>query len=126
MNYGIYIYFDGSDLHDIANDFRNEMKAFIEKDKSIKLVDILHPRDEDMEEDDLTDWDMGINFELSKRSEKEIEELLFYFSQLSSKFDRDFAVGYYNQKNGMSEDIGFIEIGKDYSGILDVIRQLKN
>lgn len=126
MNYGIYIYFDGSDLHEIADDFRTKTKDFLQGENRIELVDILHPRDENMEEDNLTDWDLGVSFNLSDLKLKEIEELLVYFSQLVSGFDHDFAVGYHDKKTGISEDIGFIESDGDYSGTLKILKELKN
>jgi hypothetical protein len=124
MSYGIYIYFDGSDLHEIAEDFREEMKSLSERYHFLIFVDNLHPKEPDMEEDDLPDWDMGINFDLADPSEEELKELLSFFSGITDKYDHGFAVGYYEKKTGMNEDIGFLEKGKDFAGILGVLKQL--
>jgi hypothetical protein len=79
-----------------------------------------------MKEDDLTDWDLGVSFDLHDLSMREIEELFFYFSQLALDYDHDFAVGYYDKETGISEDFGFIEPNGECAGITKILKELKS
>ena len=124
MNYTIYIYHDGFDLHEIVDRLSQEVKKLVGQIPSILFVDNLFPKDEDMDEDDLPQWDFGVNFDIHSVNNQNLEYILSTFQTLADQTQRDFAVGYVNQ-NDLSEDIGFIRPSRSNKDILAILKELK-
>lgn len=120
MKKHIYIYADGSDLHDTWQQMKERILGFSNNQK-VRFIDDRLPRDDSMEEDDLPDWNFGINFDLNDLSDEELNEWFFFFQNLGSSFGRDFAVGYYEEKSGISEDFGYIQREKSYDKLFEVV-----
>ena len=125
MSYLIYIYVDGSDNDTFKDQFIAEITALVCKSNGLFFVDDLFPREAGMREEDLPDWNLGVNFELSELKEGEIKEVIAFFVCLATKSRRDFVVGYLDRKLAFTEDIGFIEAFKPEDKIIDVLLSLK-
>lgn len=110
---GLYIYIDGSDLEGISETIETSIQKWIQdKEYKVNVVNHLHERTPDLRQDDLTDWDLGININYEELAK--LDEITDFLYDLAVKNKRDFAVGYYDEVSGVSEDIGFFgnECGK--------------
>ena len=80
MKYQIYIYVDGSDLWDVVETIKNRIIEYIgNNDSRIRFIDDRYERTEDMHEDDLPDWNLGVNYFLDTLTKDEITELMHFF-----------------------------------------------
>jgi hypothetical protein len=62
----VYIYIDGSDLHEIEQSMSKEINNWLYREKiNGHLVNAMHERTPDLKEDDYPDWDLGINFDIA-------------------------------------------------------------
>lgn len=124
MRYTIYIYVDGSNLQEIHKEFRSKITQFIESE-DIVLVDDLYPRDDTMNEDDLPDWNLGVNFDPQQFTDEKLELILAFFHGLAGTSGREFSVGYYDHKNGINQDFGTIEKEAIYDTELKILKEIK-
>src|SRR5688572_23421367 len=98
MRFGIYIYVDGSDLHDVAEPLKNRLTELASQFPQLRVIDDRFERTPDMHPEDLPDWNLGLNFDLSRESTSFVPHLLESIKALSRESGRDFAVGYYDRR----------------------------
>lgn len=102
----IYIYIDGSDSEDIADPLVAELDTWSQSiNFPIKVVNYRHERTPDLEPEDFEQWDIGINYEYTSNSQ--LESIVNFLFKLGLKYERDFALGYYSKKLGISEDLTY-------------------
>ena len=124
MRFGIYIYVDGSDLHDVADLLLRRLGEIAREFPHVRVIDDRFEKTPDMQPDDLPDWNLGLNFDLDHISVGHVARLLESIRLLAQESGRDFAVGYYDRRSKIDEDIGFIEPAKDFTGISRVLESL--
>ena len=126
MRYQIYIYADGSDLWDVVNTIKSRITEYTRNDDNrIKLIDDRYEKTADMHEDDLPDWNLGVNYTLGALTTNETFELMQLFQKISVDTERDFAVGYFDTVTKIDENIGFIEKHKPVDDIVTIIENMK-
>jgi len=126
MRYQIFIYVDGSDLWDVVNTIKSRITEYTRnKDNRIKLIDERFEKTNDMHEDDLPDWNLGVNYTLGTLATSETFELMQLFQKLAVDTRRDFAVGYFDTVTNIDEDIGFIEKNKPIDDIITILENMK-
>jgi hypothetical protein len=126
MRYQIYIYADGSDLWDIVGTIKSRITEYTRNDDNrIKLIDDRYDKTADMHEDDLPDWNLGVNYTLGTLTTNETFELMQLFQKLSVDTECDFAVGYFDTVTKIDEDIGFIEKNKSVDDIVTILENMK-
>lgn len=102
----IYIYIDGSDLHEIEQSMSKEINDWLYREKiNGQLVNAMHERTSDLKADDYPDWDLGINFDIELLPI--LDKIMRYLYKLACVYRRDFVIGYYDIKSQISEDISF-------------------
>jgi hypothetical protein len=124
MRFGIYIYVDGSDLHDVADLLLRRLSQVASEFPQVRVIDDRFEKTPDMHPDDLPDWNLGLNFDLDHVGVCHVPRLLESIRSLAQESGRDFAVGYYDRGSKIDEDIGFIEPAKDFSSISRVLESL--
>lgn len=124
MNFTIYIYHDGSNLYDVVDQLELKVKSIVDRNPNMLFVNNLYPKEGWMRDEDLPDWDLGVNFSNIEMSHLQLEETFKAFQNLSDETKRNFAVGYVNQ-NQISEDIGYIQPFKSHKGILAILEKIK-
>lgn len=103
---GIYIYADGSNLEQVADKIESSIRNWIQESGiHAQLVNEHYKPASDIDPDDYTNWDLGINLNFDHISE--LKKIIDYLYPLAVKKDIDFALGYYNEKTGVSEDISY-------------------
>ena len=101
---GIYIYVEGSDLDDVANPIECELTEWLKKSEiEAKIINQKYERDPDMLPEDLTDWDLGLNFKFTDLIILKIITDFVY--SLGIKYNRTFILGYFSDERGISQDI---------------------
>lgn len=105
----VYIYAEGSDLHEEADRLVVELGALAERWKNLgaRLVNQQHERTVDLQPEDLPDWFLGINLPLEKFGAREIEQLLPVLLGLAQSTDREFVVGI-AEESGITFDLVFV------------------
>ena len=124
VRFGIYIYVDGSDLHDVVDFLLRRLSEIAREFPHVRVIDDRFEKTPDMHPDDLPDWNLGVNFDLDHVSIGHVPRLLESIRSLAQESGRDFAVGYYDRRSKIDEDIGFIEPAKDLTGISRVLESL--
>lgn len=103
---GIYIYVDVSDLEQVADKIESSLRKWIEENTlHAQVVNEHYKQTPDTVSDDFTDWDLGINLNFEYLSE--LKKIIDFLYPLAMKQNLDFAVGYYNENSGISEDISY-------------------
>ena len=118
-----YIYCDGYDLREIADDLVSRIGQFI-----IPYGDhiVLVNRRTEGIGPDLPPWDLGVNYDERGLTMDDRKDLILFFHTLASEFDRSFVVGHITE-NGQADDITFIEPGSPVDEtILLVLNQEAN
>ncbi|SEG73487.1 hypothetical protein [Halopseudomonas aestusnigri] len=113
---GLYIYVDGSDLEEIAEQIESSLVEWLASNNiDAKVINHQHERTPDLSLEDLAGWDLGLNIGLGQINS--LPELLDQIYSLGLKHNRDFVVGCYSEGSGISEDISFFgaESGKPKS-----------
>lgn len=121
-----YVYADGSDLElyeaALVRAFSNFAAT---REEATSVINERGPRTADLREDDLPDWNLGLNFSVATLSESLSNDLVSFLSKLSRDTDRDFVIGLWNENEQVSEDIMFI--GPDSSSSSGAtLRQIVN
>lgn len=124
MSYGIYVYVDGYDLHDVAGPIKRRLSEIASSFPQVRIIDGRSERTSEMHPEDLPTWNLGLNFDLDSVSASIVPRLLERIRSLSGESGRDFAVGYYDRRSKIDEDIGFIESAKDCTGIIHFLEKL--
>ena len=104
----LYVYVDGSDLEDISEYLLQQLHGWENRERvGMAIVNDRYPRTPDLEPDDLPEWNLGINLDLEVISKDELKRTIQFLIGLAEVSRRDFAVGYYDAKRGISEDLLF-------------------
>ena len=112
-----YIYADGNDLDDSAAEVRSRIETFVEPYRGrVRVVD---QRADDVATE-LSDWDLGVNFEFESLTNAEKKDLLLFFHCLSADFGRDFIVGG-ALPHGLSEDFVSISAAESLERAIDLL-----
>ncbi|GAB5562758.1 MAG: hypothetical protein SynsKO_44050 [Synoicihabitans sp.] len=102
-----YIYCDGYDLHEIADDLESRICQFITPyGDHIILVN----RRSEGSGPDLPPWDLGVNYDERGLTMDDRKDLILFFHTLSTEYDRSFVIGHITD-SGQPDDITFIEPG---------------
>jgi hypothetical protein len=110
----LYFYVDGSDLHEVAPTILREVERLVDSrtwSQPAWIVNHVYPRDVSMRPDDLTDWDLGLNYELPDLTEVagewlgDVERIAAQIDQVAFETGRGFVMGLGNNETGISEDI---------------------
>jgi hypothetical protein len=106
----LYVYVDGSDLLNLEKLLVSEFQNFIARwaITNVKLINNRNERTPDLEPEDLPDWNLGLNISAEKIDKEKIEELFQFLVMLAQKTDREFAIGYWDEKRKISEDWCFV------------------
>ena len=115
----LYAYVDGSDLHDIASDLAAEFEDFVVGRMWVcddpHVVDQKCLHDPAMKSGDLPDWDLGLNLDLPDSGHEkpgwfaDVIAIAEFLAKLTTKYDREFAIGIADTQTGVSEDLHYIE-----------------
>lgn len=105
-----YAYVDGSDLDEIGSQLAEIFADFLSTwgITSARLVNDKYPRTPDSREDDLPDWNLGLNFEAERLSPTEFNQLISFLSRTAAETQREFVIGGYGPSSQFAEDWGFI------------------
>jgi hypothetical protein len=124
VRFGIYVYVDGSDLHDVADLLLRRLGEIARDFAHMRVIDDRFEKTPDMHPDDLPDWNLGLNFDLDRAGVCHVPRLLESIRALAQESGRNFAVGYYDRRSKIDEDIGFIKPAKDLNSICRVLESL--
>lgn len=122
MRFGVYVYVDGSDLHDVAVSSRRGLGEIAGRYPQLTVIDDRFERTPDLRPDDLPTWNLGLSFDLGQDRGGFVRGVIECFRSLSRESGRSFAVGYYDRISEIGEDIGYIEPeaeGDDIVGVLE-------
>lgn len=118
--YVLYAYVDGSDLHDVADDFKRRIREFIGANtwhlEAPWLVNQRREGDPSLGPDDLPDWELGLNIKLQDPKSApadwfdDIKRIVQFLGQLHDDTDRDFVIGVGDTtKEWFSNDLLFVD-----------------
>jgi hypothetical protein len=99
---GLYIYLDGSDLAGVAEEIESSLTLWLQENGVDAVV--VNER-HDTRSNELTDWDLGLI--LTTDQIPELKGITDFMYRLAVKSDRDFALGYFDEVSGESEDISY-------------------
>jgi hypothetical protein len=105
----IYVYVEGSDLHEQEARLTAEFSSLAEHWKGVGATLVNQQYDETsvMKPGDLSDWFLGINLPLEGFGAHQAEELLHFLRGIAKSTGREFVVGIV-ENSGVSEDVVFI------------------
>ena len=119
----IYIYVDGSDLDDIAGPITEELDAWVNKNGfEINVVNHRHEKTSELKPNELPYWDLGVN--LKPDNSLQFEKALQFLNDIAHKYKRDFALGYYSESSGISEDIDYFGYESGNPNIVEIKQSL--
>ena len=124
MRFGVYVYVDGYDLHDVAVSIKRRLGEIAASHPEVRVIDERFERTPDMHPEDLPTWNLGLNFDLGQDSVGLVRGILERVRVLSRESGRSFAVGYYDRVSKIDEDIGFIEPDTDGDDVVGVLESL--
>lgn len=106
----VYIYADGSDLHDVAevllSNFGDLAKSWT--DRGAVLVNTDPGQASAVESGDFPDWFLGINIPVARFHDREVFELLPVLTKLAETTGREFVIGVADESGG-TEDLVFLD-----------------
>ncbi|MRW92026.1 hypothetical protein GJ699_18695 [Duganella sp. FT80W] len=105
-----YAYVDGSNLDGVSSQIAEAFANFLPtwSISSARLVNEKLPRTADLRDDDLPDWNLGLNFEAERLSPTEFDQLVSFLSRTAAETQREFVIGGYGPTYQLAEDWGFI------------------
>jgi hypothetical protein len=106
----VFAYVDGSDLDEVSCQLVEAFSNFLNTwgVSSARLVNDKFPRTAELRDDDLPEWNLGLNFEAEHLSPTEFDQLISFLSRTAAETQREFVVGGYGPKSQFAEDWGFI------------------
>ena len=106
----VYVYVDGSDLDEVSYRLVEAFTNFLHTwgISSARLVNDKFPRTADLRNDDLPEWNLGLNFEAERLSPTEFDQLLSFLFQTAAATQRDFVIGGCGPTSRFSEDWAFV------------------
>jgi hypothetical protein len=111
---GVYIYVHGSDLAQVAGRLERELQTLLSRSKvRARLINERSERTPDLGPHDLPDWKLGLNLDRSNVSRDVLQSLLTSVGAIAASTKREFVIGYYDSKSGVSEDIAFMKSARE-------------
>lgn len=106
----VFAYVDGSDLDEVSSQLVEAFRNFLNTwgVASARLVNDKFPRTADLRDDDLPEWNLGLNFEAERLSSTEFDQLISFLSHTAAETQREFVIGGYGPQSQFAEDWGFI------------------
>jgi hypothetical protein len=106
----VFAYVDGSDFDEVSSQLVAAFTNFLNTwgVSSARLVNDKFPRTADLRDDDLPEWNLGLNFEVEGLSPTEFDQLISFLSRTAAETQREFVIGGYRPKSQFTEDWGFI------------------
>ncbi|TFW17251.1 hypothetical protein [Duganella callida] len=106
----VYIYADGSDLHDVAEELLSGFGDLANSwfDRGAVLVNSAPGNTPAVEGEDFPDWFLGINIPLARFHDREVSELLPVLTTLTESTGREFVIGVADE-SGRTEDLVFFD-----------------
>ena len=100
----LYIYFCDSDLEEIADPVESALSEWVASGNE-KVIAVNQRDIETVElgEEDLPDWDLGINISIKKTYQ--LKEPLNFMYSLAKKYKRDCVIGFVDADTGIAEDV---------------------
>ena len=80
----------------------------------VSVVNMRQPRNPEDLPEDLPQWDLGLNFTLPDRDEKDeswkddVHATVDFLSMLNEEFGRDFVIAVHDRVRGFNEDVGYV------------------
>lgn len=107
----VYAYVDGSDLDEVSCQLVEVFTNFLHTwgISSARLVNDKFPRTADLRDDDLPEWNLGLNFEVERLSPKEFDQLISFLSRTAAETQREFVIGGCEPASQFAEDWEFID-----------------
>ena len=110
----LYVYVDGSDLHDQEELLVSEFEALAQRWSGLNAV-VVNQREEhtsNMLPGDLPDWDLGINIPLDRFGKNQAEELIPFLRNLAHSTEHEFVIGI-GEPSGMTDDVIYVDSTAD-------------
>jgi hypothetical protein len=106
----VFVYVDGSDLDQVSSQLVEAFRNFLNKwgVASARFVNDKFPRTADLRDDDLPDWNLGMNFEAERLSPTEFNQLISFLVRTAAETQREFVIGGYGPQSQFAEDWGFV------------------
>lgn len=106
----VFAYVDGSDLDEVSCQLVEAFTNFLNTwgVSSARLVNDKFPRTAELRDDDLPEWNLGLNFEAEQLSPAEFDQLISFLSRTVADTQREFVIGGYGHQSQFAEDWGFI------------------
>lgn len=107
----VFAYVDGSDLDEVSSQLVEVFTNFLDTwgVSSARLVNDKFPRTADLRDDDLPEWNLGLNFDAERLSPIEFDQLISFLSRTAAETPREFVIGGYRPKSQFAEDWGVID-----------------
>lgn len=105
-----FAYVDGSDLDEVSCQLVEAFTNFLNTwgVSSGRLVNDKFPRTAELRDDDLPEWNLGLNFEAEQLSPTEFDQLISFLSRTAAETQREFVIGGYGPNSQFAEDWGFV------------------
>jgi len=106
----VYAYVDGNDLDEIDEQMTEVFANFLPNwsVSSTRLINDKSPRTPDLRDDDLPDWNLGLNFAVERLTLTEFDQLISFLSRTAVETQREFVIGGYEPSSQFAEEWGFI------------------
>jgi len=111
-------YVDGFDLDGIADQLQMRFDDFVSSRTwnavEVSVVNMRQPRNPEDSPEDLPQWDLGLNFTLPDRGEKneiwkeDVHATVDFLSTLNEEFGRDFVIAVHDRVRGFNEDVASV------------------
>ena len=107
----VFAYVEGSDLDEVSSQLVEAFTNFLELwgVSSARLVNDKFPLTADLRDDDLPEWNLGLNFEAQRISPAEFDQLISFLSRTAADTQREFVIGGCGHTSQFAEDWGFID-----------------
>jgi hypothetical protein len=91
----LYVYVDGYDLAELETDLVKRFADFVAawNISTARVVNIRRQPSADLQEGDLPEWNLGLNFTVDRLPREKIQELVRFLSGLARETGRDFVIG---------------------------------
>lgn len=79
----VYAYLDGCDLDEVSSKLVEAFTNFLPTwdVSSARLIHDKFPRTADLHDNDLPEWNLGLNFEAERLSPTQFDQLIFFLSR---------------------------------------------
>lgn len=98
----IYLYIDADDLDDIAEPMGRAISDWLTENEG-KSRFINRRRGEAPEQENVTDWDLGLLIETGRRAD--LKAPLAFLYDLAKQYECDFVVGFFDATTGRAEKV---------------------